>query len=222
MDETDNSPNSDNPESIAKSEFAKHRPRDASGHFLPLPDQTDDISDKTVVNHLMNNVSINKTRKDDTLIDVHVGNPLERMTKLLEEIKKQKAFSFTLKGSLGIMGVVLALSTIGVFGGTKMLCQKGTQSLIGTVRILQFQQEPDRIPILSQVKDGFDYLIFRTLPSRPHPRIILVQRDNQTIELATNVALESFRNKEVITSGEYDSCSRILKISNLLSIEQLK
>jgi len=35
---------------------------------------------------------------------------------LLQDIKKQKAFSFTLKGSLGIAGVALALGMFGIFG----------------------------------------------------------------------------------------------------------
>src|SRR5438046_1279755 len=79
---------------------------------------------------------VHYSKNDDDILDVHIGNPLYKITKLLEEIKKQKAFSFTLKGSLGIAGVVLAFTFLGVLGAGNVLCSKGVQSEIGVVQIL--------------------------------------------------------------------------------------
>jgi len=42
---------------------------------------------------------------EDDILDIHIGNPFRRIIALLEDLKKQKAFSFTLKGSLGIAGL---------------------------------------------------------------------------------------------------------------------
>ncbi|MDO8658298.1 MAG: hypothetical protein Q7K55_06155 [Candidatus Levybacteria bacterium] len=81
--------------------------------------------------------SIGKTEDKDTLIDVHVNNPLKRIVELLQDIKKQKVFSFSVKGSLGIAGIALVLTGIGIFGGTEAFCSKGAQSHIGTIKALQ-------------------------------------------------------------------------------------
>ena len=93
-----------------------------------------------ILNHFPS-IRIEKTTDDNTLVDVHVNNPLKKVIALLEEIKKQKAFSFTLKGSLGIMGVFLALSVFGIFGGGKLLCDKGLQTKVGELRVLQLTEE---------------------------------------------------------------------------------
>src|SRR3990167_9464453 len=94
-------------------------------------------SKNPISNFLRNNTSVSKTKDDSTLLEIHIGNPLRKITQLLEEIKKQKVFSFTLKGSLGIMGVALALSVFGIFGGSKMLCDKGIQTQVGMIKELE-------------------------------------------------------------------------------------
>src|SRR5215204_929059 len=88
----------------------------------PKPKETD--TEKFISSHVHYN------KNDDDVLDVHIGNPLHKIVKLLEDIKKQKAFSFTLKGSLGIAGVVMAFSFLGVLGAGNVLCSKGVQSEI--------------------------------------------------------------------------------------------
>ncbi len=108
---------------MAKSELksivAENKERDKEGHFVKGEKQ-EETTPKNFATQLLE--SINGTNKkvkesSDDLIDVHVGNPLRRVIELLQDIKKQKAFSFTLKGSLGIAGVALALGLFGVFCG---------------------------------------------------------------------------------------------------------
>lgn len=94
----------------------------------------------------------NSSKSQDDLIDAHIGNPFVKIMTLLEEIKRQKAFNFTLKGSLGIMGVVLTLSVFGIFGGGQILCDRGTQVEIGTVRQLQVSQEDPPLRFLSSLR----------------------------------------------------------------------
>src|SRR3989304_9340450 len=121
--------------------------------------------------------NVHYSKNKDDLLDVHIGNPLRRITELLEEIKRQKAFSFTLKGSLGIAGVALALGVFGVFGGGKILCEKGVQSYIGTVKTLNvMEQESSGIPVLSQFLDYF-------APKQTHNKVVLVKNDESVISL---------------------------------------
>lgn len=155
------------------------------------------------------------SKNNDDLIDIHVGNPLQRIITLLEEIKKQKAFSFTLKGSLGIMGVFLTLSVFGVFGGGKILCDKGSQSHIGIVRILQIEDTiPSQIPLLDPFLEYF-------APKQKHKRSILIKNDSSIVKLSyvRNLDFNKFTNLPVIATGNYDSCSQTLSLEDNKGME---
>lgn len=168
--------------------------------------------DHPLSNFFNNNASIKKSKKDDELIDIHVGNPLKKITQLLEDIKNQKAFTFTLKGSLGIMGIALVIGSFGIFGGTKAFCQKGIQTKIGIIKVLHYQDLQqdtwiDFVPILSSFfKKGLTN------------RQILVTPDNQTYRILhdSNVIID-------ITSGyitgSLDSCANSITVENQNGIE---
>jgi len=170
-------------------------------------------SDTPVSKLLEENVHYSKNKDD--LLDVHVGNPLRKITLLLEEIKKQKAFSFTLKGSLGIAGVALALGVFGVFGGGKMLCDKGVQSEIGVVKTLNIiDYERSTIPVIS---------IFLNYFNQPteHQRLVLIKPDETVVRLAYSKGIDfkQYENFNVIATGGYDSCSKTLTITDPAGIE---
>jgi len=101
----------------AKSQVAQDKPRNQEGQFLKSTNFISSLVSK--------NTTIEKTADENTLLDIHVGNPLQKIVGLLQDIKKQKAFSFSMKGSIGLVGVAVILATAGIFGSNKMLCDKG-------------------------------------------------------------------------------------------------
>lgn len=159
--------------------------------------------------------NIHYSKNKDDLLDVHIGNPLRRIAELLEEIKRQKAFSFTLKGSLGIAGVALALGVFGILGGGRILCDKGIQTQIGTIKILNAQeQEVGRLPIVSNILDWFN--------QKPiYNRSVLIREDNLVINLpfSKGINLVQYNSFRVIATGNYDSCSQALSIKDASAIE---
>lgn len=168
-----------------------------------------DDTEKFVSSHVHYN------KNDDEILDVHIGNPLTKIVKLLEDIKKQKAFSFTLKGSLGIAGVVLAFSFLGVLGAGNVLCSKGVQSEIGTVYTLNIlETDPPLIPVWSDIVAWF-------YPRSQHNSVVLVRNDNFVIHLPYKMGI-SFKDYEglpVIATGSYDSCSRSLTVTDQNGVE---
>ena len=176
--------------------------RDSKGHFIKGSRGSQILSEQG-------------ESKDD-ILDVHVGNPLRKITELLVDIKKQKAFSFTLKGSLGIMGVALALSVFGIFGGGKILCDKGVQTQIGVIKTLNiYDTEQSRsIPVLSLFLNYFN-------PKTPHYKTILVKTDETVISVLgiNNKTIQQWNNNYVIATGNYDACSQTLTVSNPGGIE---
>lgn len=215
----------------AHEKAAQSQPHDSHGYFAPKPDipadapsqQPQPAPQSALHNFLHNTTSVSKTHDDSTLLDVHVGNPLRRITVLLEEIKRQKAFSFTLKGSLGIVGVALALSTFGVFGGTKLLCDKGMQTESGVVKVLAIaDNETSDIPLIGGAVDYYKKL-FSITTATPHQRTVLMTQ-NGTIHLPNTpgVSFLPFANQAVILTGQYDSCSKVLKVTDPNALEILR
>lgn len=218
-----------------RSDIAETKPRDSEGHFIKEPDQPSNpstpskSSDPSRLAFLKSifptGTSFSKDADEDTLIDVHVNNPLKRIVELLQDIKRQKVFSFSLKGSLGLAGVALVLTGIGLFGGSQAFCTKGIQSHVGTIKTLQVQEEikeSSSIPILSQIP-LISQITQRILPSQTisRNRIILVKTDNTTIHLipSRNFSLASFTNFPIIATGDYNSCSQTLTLKDTNSIE---
>lgn len=195
-------------------------PRDSSGHFASprrSPAQLDEGGHNSSVASALKKLitpGVSKTTDEDTLIDVHVNNPLKKIVELLQDIKKQKAFSFTLKGSLGIMGVALALSAFGIFGGAKMLCDKGIQTQVGILKELDSTSiERSNVPIIGQAIDYYHNLFTSQNTTTQKKRVILLKDDRSTIFLPNTrgVLYESLLNQPVYTTGQYDSCSQTLK-----------
>ncbi len=202
-----------------KSHIAQEKPRDEHGHFVHPENSQPDASSQQHLNpisqFLHDETSIHKTDKDE-LIDVHVGNPFKRITDLLEEIKKQKAFSFSLKGSLGLAGIVLVLGAFGIFGGTKALCSKGVQSEVGVLKVLSATEVPeetfiDRVLMLLHVPNP--KLTQRMVLLTPQNNLIHIVVDNSISNIS------NYTNQTVITTGEYDSCSLTQKIERPEFIE---
>jgi len=205
------------------------QPHDDHGHFAPKPElhapqasKPQQASNSPLTNLLHNTTSVSKTHDDSTLLDVHIGNPLRRITMLLQDIKKQKAFSFTLKGSLGIMGVALALSVFGIFGGSKMLCDKGVQTQVGMIKELDSVTiERSTVPLLGAVFDYYSNLFTVQSAVSQKKRIILLKDDRTTIFLPNTrgVSYYNYLNAQVYATGQYDSCSQVLKPSDQSDIQ---
>lgn len=211
-------PEEDQPHhSEAKSEIAQEKPRDEEGHFIhvePPKDPERPLSpQEKVAKYFGAHTTYDKSQDD--ILDVHVGNPLRKITQLLEEIKKQKAFSFTLKGSLGIAGVALALGVFGIMGAGNLLCEKGVQKEIGVMKVLNVQEEdPASVPFLSGFIDFF-------APRQKHNSVVLVKNDESVISIpySKNVNFAQYANYPVIATGNYDSCGQSLKVNEASAVE---
>ncbi|HVZ12076.1 MAG TPA: hypothetical protein VG965_03520 [Patescibacteria group bacterium] len=163
--------------------------------------------------------TIHYNNADDDLVDIHVGNPLHKIVLLLEEIKKQKAFSFTLKGSLGIAGVALAIGLFGVLGGGQILCEKGTQTLTGKIQVLNYMDyEKSDIPFIG------DYIDLVTKPAM-HNRAVLIRDDETTVRIPYDRHLPDLRQYvylKTLVTGAYNSCDQTITLSDPASIEVLE
>lgn len=200
-----------------KSEIASKRQRDAHGRFLPSPDAKNlKPRSNPLTEFLKDETSIHKSQHDE-LIDIHVGNPLRKITELLEDIKRQKAFSFTLKGSLGVAGIAVVIGTFGIFGGTKAFCSKGIQTKIGIVRTLSHED----ITTLGLTK----YIPFyKSLTQNKKVLRTVLITDNGVFHLVPKRGIDlgkiSPQFPQIIT-GDLDSCTNSLRVEDPGSIETL-
>jgi hypothetical protein len=198
-----------------KSEVASSRPRDEKGHFISIPDVN---SAKTPLGKFLASHTGNYKNEDD-LLEIHIGNPLRRVIVLLEDIKKQKAFSFTVKGSLGIAGVALVISVFGLFGGNQIICDKGSQTLVGDIRVLNAREIYDRpVPVIS-------YFLELVAPpvKQIKKRTILLKTDNNTVYLpySEEVNYSDYNGLRVLVTGNFNSCNQSLAVDSPDSIEPI-
>ena len=206
-----------------KSEIAQHKPRDEEGHFVHA--QPSEALSKTEGSNPISNFLGEHThysKNQDDILDVHVGNPLRKIVDLLQDIKRQKAFSFTLKGSLGIAGVVLTLSVFGILGAGNLLCDKGVQSEIGVIKVLNVtEKDPEGLPVLSQIFDWFN-------PKQARNRVVIVKDNGNVLKLpySKNVNFQQYANlaypeqsRRVMATGNYDACGQTLTINDPNSLE---
>ena len=196
-----------------RKQAAKLRARDSHGHFAHPAEEESSLASK-----IARQTSFHEDADDSTLVDVHVNNPLQKITHLLEQIKKQKAFFFTLKGSLGVMGVVLTLSLFGIFGSSKLLCDKGTQSKVGTIKALKFIQKESTIPVLGSLINYFQGFT----KSDQEGRVVLETPYSELIHLIgeNKMLSEKYLGQKIIATGDYDFCSQTLKISEPSSVQE--
>lgn len=197
-----------------KSVVAEHKPRDNEGHFVKKELPKDQEKPQDPISKLFSE-NVHYSKGKDDLLDVHVGNPLHKIVQLLQDIKQQKAFSFTLKGSLGIAGVALALGVFGILGAGNLLCEKGIQTQIGVVKILNVQEkDPDVFPIVSNILDWFN-------PKQIHNRTVLVKDTGDVIKLlfSKEINFSQYNSYPVIVTGNYDGCGHSLTLHNQRDLE---
>jgi len=175
----------------AKKSSATDSSRDSAGRFI-----------KSVISSV----------SDDTLIDIHVNNPLRKIVALLQDIKAQKAFSFSFKGSIGLLGVIVIAASAGIFGSNKILCDKGIQSLTGTIKILQVSDESSTHPLRNEITSllGLGKPKAVTTLSK---RTLLITSSG-TVHLTSGAQISSdLLGVPVVITGKYNSCNQELIIS---------
>ena len=206
-------PEEEQKHSDLKSEIAENRPRDDEGHFISQ-EKIEEHEKKGVIDKLFSE-NVHYSKSQDDLLDVHVGNPLRKILLLLQDIKQQKALSVSMKASVGIMGIALVFGVFGVFGGGKILCDRGVQSQIGTIKVLNVvDSNPSTIPFLGTIVNYFQ-------PQVEHRRTVLVREDNSALRLpfSKNLKFEQYENLPVIITGSYDSCGQTLTVKDQSGIE---
>jgi hypothetical protein len=216
----------ESPESVDGRTIAgAQRPHDTHGRFThvdePHPLQPPHIP---LSSNKIPGVEIHKTSDDNTLVDVHVNNPLHKVVQLLEDIKKQKAFSFDIKGSLGVAGIFLVLTTFGIFGGTRAFCSKGEHSHIGRVVVLTMVEEQSEPALVERMVNAWNVLMNPTTPTPPTiptHKVVLVQSDKAVYHLI-GIPVETVKailNQQSIVTGEVDACSQTIKVEDSSSIQ---
>ena len=120
------------------------------------------------------------------------------------------------------MGVALTLSVFGIFGGSKMLCDKGIQTQVGLIKELDSNTiERSTVPILGAVFDYYNNLFTSQNTISQKKRIILLKDDKTSIYLpsARGISYYNYLNAQVYATGQYDSCSQVLKPSDQSDIQ---
>lgn len=199
-------------ESIPFSEIP-HVAEASAQHTVKLGDVTEFLHDE---------IKVKEAKDDETLVDVHIGNPLHKITLLLEEIKKQKAFTFSIKGSLGVAGIVVVLGTFGIFGGSKALCSKGAQTRIGVIKALKISDKKEVLETGLIAKINALYTSIFPHSTGDPTRMILEGSGGSILTVLSPTSLSPFNRQRVFVTGDYDSCTQALTVKDTQGVELYK
>lgn len=218
---------------------AQDQPHDEHGRFTKKPDTSASKSLSSVEDHtsptvispsgtltdiIQKEIKVENTSDPDTLVDVHVGNPISPVKKIWEEIKKQKAFSFSIKGSLGLAGIIIAISAFSIFGGTKIMCLAGQQSHIGVLMQLNIKEGQDSLTIVDRIVNLWNRLTGQPVKKskRPGYIVVLVQEDKSVLQIKGEIPENLLTSAStVIITGDMDSCSRTITLKGQSAIQEL-
>lgn len=211
-------------------EVAAKMPRDEDGHFtssareIPNPPASPSTDKNILSRFLRDNSEVSKTTDDNTLINIHIGDPLRRINSLLEDIKNQKAFSFNIKGSLGLAGIFVILTTFGIFGGSRVLCGKGEQSHIGKVMQLNLPQQPQSPSLIQRAQNIWEAIFGKTVQKQPtaQNRLVLVENDKTVFHVLGSVpaGVLEVSTAPVILTGDIDSCAQTITVKDPQAVQK--
>ena len=212
-------------EKSAHEQVAAKETRDEHGHFIHVEQSIPNNPNHSNNNPVENFIS--KASSDD-IIDVSVHNPLHKIVQLLTEIKREKAFSFTFKGSLGIAGVALVLGVFGIFGGGQILCDRGVQSEIGTIKVLNIKEEKaPAVPVFENLISFLSPFSNSSDTSNLPNRTVLIKNDQTVISLSGKSLISNHSSSiinngyPVIATGNYNSCSQTLTLTDPNGLQPL-
>lgn len=204
-----------NPTSTPTPTSVKH-PQGEHGHFT--------TKDPVAVGGLLHTVT--EDSNDDTLVDVHVNNPLHRITKLLQDIKAHQSTTVSLRFTIPLIALPIVLLAAFQLGRFQTSCSPVFASQLGTVRILSLEMpKTDQswyAKLVSFIPGNFG--IPKTIGFTREDRSILLTPDGQTLTLlpGLGVKLFSFDQKNVIVSGEYSACNKALTVDSAANVQVMK
>ncbi|MBI2593631.1 hypothetical protein HYW44_03235 [Candidatus Daviesbacteria bacterium] len=200
-------------DSKQRSEQAKKRIRDHSGHFISLKPKMKVSGQADLISNL---VHAEKETDDSSLINVKVNNPFEKIIRYLKDIRDKQSTTVALKFTIPLIALPIAILMAFQFGRYQSQCNSYFSSQIGTVENIQMARKtaPDNwfLKLLGYLPGLGDVYLKKELLTQPV--LIISPETNTLIDNQTSLSLDKFTKSKVLLSGDYNSCTQTLTLDS--------
>lgn len=198
------------------SNFAKDRQRDEKGHFIKVTTKVE-----TPLDAFDPGLDAGPGSSEDNIVDFKVKNPLGRITRILEDIKKRQMTSFAIKFSVPLVALPVFLLIVFQLGRAQTTCAEQYATKLGTFEVISVH-----VP----EKQGFLRYIFSFLPNIPNltpkdkllpeTRAILIRSNTDPLNVLydTQIPIINFKGQSVIITGNYSACTNTITLDSSQNI----
>ena len=204
-------------------------PCDSTKYYQPRGSSKELVTPKEVVSGPVSSISkffsTGETEDSEALIDIKVTNPLKRIYKLIEDIKKHQSTTFSLKFTIPLIALPIFLFAGFQLGRGQTLCQQITTSKTGIVTNLTVdipQETANKIPVVGSLLKLFSWAE-PTSQYVTKSRSVLIDSFGQTTNLLhpEKINLDTYNNSRVIVTGLYSSCTNVITLVSDKNISAL-
>ncbi len=198
----------------ARKEKAAKQQRDERGYFISKEPQIKIKSKTTGAGNLISKLfKAEETQDDEALVNVKVHNPLVKIVRILEEIKSKQATTFSMKFTIPLLALPIFFFLAFQLGRADVTCQKYHTSIIGQIK---------NIVVVSEENPNIFIGILKHIPYLGiTPKEItqvqpLIMKGNEAIVIINNSKkdLNFLDGRNVILTGKYSSCQKIITLEN--------
>lgn len=203
-----------------RSEQARNRIRDESGHFIPLKPKVKVTGQAELFSRL---VHTEKETDDSSLISVKVNNPVEKITRYLKDIRDKQNTTVSMKFTIPLVALPIAILLSFQLGRYNNQCNSYFSTQLGIIENIKVVRKiaPDSwfLKLLGHIPGFGEVYLREKLISQP---ILIVSPErNILINNKTNSTLEGFAENQAIVSGDYNSCLQTLTLDSIENITGL-
>lgn len=208
-------------DSKKRSEQAKSRVRDQSGHFISIKPKVKVSGQADLINDLVN--VKDGDNKGSAWATLTLNHPFEKIIAILKQIKDKQSTTVALKFTIPLVALPIAIVVAFQFGRYQRECNSHFSTQIGIVENIEIVRKtaPDNwvlkllgyLPGLGGVYLKEELLTQTVLIVSPERNILIANQ--------TKSNLEGFAKNQVIVSGDYNSCTQTLILDSSENISKL-
>lgn len=201
-------------DSKQRSEQAKKRIRDQSGHFISLKPKVKVAGQTDLIAGL---VHTEKETDDSSLINLKVNNPFEKILRYLKDIRDKQSTTVSMKFTIPLIALPIAILLSFQLGRYQSECNSYFSTQIGIVENIEMVRKtaPDNwfLKFLSYLPGLKEVYEKQELISQPI--LILPSGNNLVINNEANSDLQGLNNTKTAISGEFNSCTNTLTLDSI-------
>lgn len=197
-----------------RSKQAQTRPRDRSGHFIPLKPKVKVSGSANLLADLIK--TEDGDGKDSSWMTLTINHPFRKIIEILQQIKDKQSTKVDLKFTIPLVALPIVIIMAFQFGRYQSSCTDHFSSQVGTLQNITIEKSiaPNHwfLKALSYLPFSSDIYNKKETLTQP----TLVKADNEGIiinnEAGTNLA--PFTQAKVIIFGNYNSCTNSLTLDS--------